>query len=271
MSSSPLATPLPWNLVAPAYAAELVPLFETYARRALELAAPPAGGRVVDVACGPGTLSLLAARAGHPVDAVDFSPAMIAELERRRAGEAVTARVGDGQALPFADATFTAGFSMFGLMFFPDRARGLAELRRVLRPGARAVVSSWTPLHEIPLLATLFGAIGAELARVLPDGPPPEPPKFPLTSEDDCRREMGAAFAQVEVHRVSHREEHASAGELWRHMQRTTAPLVLMRQNLGEERWTQVAAAAERAITGAIGSGPATMTMTALLSVGVAG
>jgi len=39
----------------------------------LRLAAPPAGSRIVDVACGPGTLSLLAAERGHSVDALDFS------------------------------------------------------------------------------------------------------------------------------------------------------------------------------------------------------
>ena len=269
MTPSPLATPLAWNLVAPAYAADVVPLFEVYARRALELAAPPAGGRVLDVACGPGTLSLIAAGAGHPVDAVDFSPEMIAALDARLAGESaarVRPQVADGQALPFEDAAFAAAFSMFGLIFFPDRARGFAELRRVLAPGARAVVSSWTPLDGIPALAALFAAIGAELARLLPGGAPPEPPRFPLTSEDDCRREMGAAFARVEVHRVSHREDYTSPGDFWQQLARTMAPVVLMRQNLGEERWAELAAGVERSLTG----GPVSTTMTALLSVGVA-
>jgi len=45
----------------------------------------------------------------------------------------VTAQVADGQALPFADGEFEAAFSMFGLMFFPDRAKGFAELRRTSR------------------------------------------------------------------------------------------------------------------------------------------
>ncbi|HEU5058402.1 MAG TPA: class I SAM-dependent methyltransferase [Kofleriaceae bacterium] len=273
MQPSPLATPLAWNLVAPAYAAEVVPLFETYARRALELAAPPAAGRVVDVACGPGTLSLLAARAGHPVDALDFSPEMIAALERRLAGETgapVGLHLADGQSLPFPDGRFAAGFSMFGLMFFPDRARGFAEMRRVLAPGARAVVSSWVPLDGIPAMAAMFAAVRAGLARLVPGGPPPEPPSFPLTSEEDCRREMGAAFAEVEVHRVSHTERYASAGELWQQLARTMAPLVLMRQTLGEEPWGSIAAGAEQAIAAALGPGPVSMTMTALLSVGVA-
>jgi ubiquinone/menaquinone biosynthesis C-methylase UbiE len=267
---SPLATPLAWNLVAPAYAAEVVPMFETYARAALRLADPPAGGRLVDVACGPGTLSLLAARAGHPVDAVDFSPEMIAQLEARRAGADITPHLADGQALPFADATFAAGFSMFGLMFFPDRARGFAELRRVLAPGARAVVSSWTPMESIAPFAAMFGAIREELGRLAGAAPQAEQRAMPLTTEEDCRREMSAAFGEVAVHQVSHVESYPSASEFWQHLARTMAPIVLLRRNLPDERWQALSAAASAAIADSVGEGPGSVTMTAWLSVGVA-
>ncbi|MEO7093780.1 MAG: class I SAM-dependent methyltransferase, partial [Polyangiales bacterium] len=101
--SNPMASPVPWDLVSSAYAAEVVPSFEPYARDALRLAAVPAGAPIVDVACGPGTLAFLAAEAGHPVEALDFSPAMIERLEARKAtlgAATVHARVGDGQALP---------------------------------------------------------------------------------------------------------------------------------------------------------------------------
>ena len=100
---SPLATAEPWDLVAGEYAHEVVPIFETFAKEALRLANVAQGMRVVDVACGPGTLSFLAARAGAMVDAIDFSPRMIAELQRRAAipgGDRVTARVGDGMVRP---------------------------------------------------------------------------------------------------------------------------------------------------------------------------
>src|SRR5512138_3140554 len=166
---SPLAAPAPWDLVAPAYAEEVVPMFEVFAREALRLAAPPPGGRIVDVACGPGTVSVLAAQDGHRVDALDFSPGMIDKLRARIAAlglTGITPQIGDGQALPYADATADAGFSMFGLMFFPDRAKGFAELRRVLKPGARAVVSSWYPLDAVPVLAAMFGAVREAVAQV---------------------------------------------------------------------------------------------------------
>src|SRR5262245_60640848 len=101
---SPLATPEPWTLVADAYAAELLPLFEPFSRDALRLAELPPSPRIADVATGPGTLALMAAESGATVSALDFSESMIVQLRRRAADARVAgieAEVGDGQALPF--------------------------------------------------------------------------------------------------------------------------------------------------------------------------
>lgn len=272
-SPSPLSTPVPWDLVSAAYADEVVPMFELFARDALRLAAPPPGARIVDVACGPGTLTLLAAQQGLRVDAIDFSPAMVERFEARRLTLGVTdvtVRIGDGQALPFEDGAYAAGFSMFGLMFFPDRARGFRELRRVLAPGARAVVSSWAPLEDNAVMAAMFGAVRETVAALLPQAPPPGGAAMPLSSVDECRAEMGAAFAGVEVHAITHVQRAASAADLWASITRTMAPFVLMRRNLGEERWAAVANAASAAIARAAGTGAVDLDLRAWLSVGVA-
>lgn len=265
---------MPWDLVAPAYTAELVPSFEEYARDALGFAAAPTGARVVDVACGPGSLALLAARDGLVVDALDFSPAMIERLEARlkSAGIAnVTPRLGDGQALPYETGTFAAGFSMFGLMFFPDRAKGFAELRRVLAPGARAVVASWTRLEDTPAMNAMFGALRSSMKALIGDAAPqPGAQEMPLTSEDACRAEMSAAFSDVVVHRVPHVQRYPSADAFFASLERTMAPLVLMKKRFGEAAWAPIAEAARAAIRGAVGEGQGAITMTALLSVGVA-
>jgi ubiquinone/menaquinone biosynthesis C-methylase UbiE len=268
---SPLATPVPWDLVAPAYAEEVVPLFEHFAQEALRLVAPPAGSRIIDVACGPGTLSLLAARAGHQVDAIDFSHTMIEKAAARIAGQGVSTielRVADGQALPFTDATFDAGFSMFGLMFFPDRAKGFAELRRVLRPGAKALVSSWYPMDQIPVLAAMFGAVREAMHKAM-GGPIMGQPESPLTTVEACRAEMAASFADVEVHAFSVVERADSADALWNNLTRTLAPIVLMKKNLGD-KFAIVDEAARTAMRAALGSGPAELAMKAHLTVGTA-
>lgn len=259
---------MPWDLVSTAYSEEIVPLFESFARVALELVAPAPGARIVDVACGPGTLAVLAAQAGHTVDALDFSPQMIEQLNSRIGSLSIRSRVGDGQALPYADASFDAGFSMFGLMFFPDRARGFAELRRVLAPGAKAVVSSWAPLSEIPVFAAMMSAIRDQMSRMTGAPSAPEMPS-PLVTVESCKAEMSGAFSDVEVHDVRTVQHAPSADALWESMSRTLAPVVLMKRRLGDA-FASVDAAARAAVRRAVGDGPAEVTLTAHLSVGTA-
>jgi ubiquinone/menaquinone biosynthesis C-methylase UbiE len=267
--ASPLATPVAWDLVASAYTEEVVPLFESFATEALRLAAPPPQSRIIDVACGPGTLSVLAAKAGHQVDGIDFSHPMIERAAARIAKQGISSvelRVADGQALPFADGTFDAGFSMFGLLFFPDRAKGFAELRRVLRPGAKAVVASWAPLERVPVLAAMFDAVREAMGKAL--GAPPSPPtQPPLGSIEACRAEMSESFADVVVHEHAELERAESADALWEYFTRTMAPIVLMKKNLGD-KFAIVDEAARTAIRGVIGSNPVEMKLTAFLTVG---
>ena len=65
---------------------------------------------------------------------------MVAHLARRMAGRGV-AQVEDGQALSFADRSFDAAISMFGVMLFPDHQAGLREMARVLRQAGAAEVA----------------------------------------------------------------------------------------------------------------------------------
>src|SRR5262245_40412679 len=79
---NPLATPEPWDLVTSGYVADSLPYFEAFSREALRLAALKPGAHIVDVAAGPGTLSLLAAAASARVTAIDVSERMIEEFRR---------------------------------------------------------------------------------------------------------------------------------------------------------------------------------------------
>src|SRR2546429_6520116 len=85
---SPLATPHPWNLVAQGYVAENLAVFQAFAREALRLV--PAQGEVLDVAAGPGSLTLEAARTARAVQAVGFAPALPDQFRARAAAARVT-------------------------------------------------------------------------------------------------------------------------------------------------------------------------------------
>lgn len=266
MTANPLATAEPWNLVADAYAAEALPHFELFARAALAAAALPVGAHVADVAAGPGTLALLAAAAGARVSAIDFSDEMTARFRARAAAMGLAKScdicVGDGQRLPFRSGAFDAAFSLFGLMFFPDRQAGFRELRRILKPGAPAVVSSWIPF------AGPFGALMQVVKELIP-GLPLGGGKPPLSDPDDFRREMTeAGFPTVTVETVAHDLTSPSFDAFWDSMERTNAPLVLIRHRAGAARWAELAPRIRDRVRAALGDGPLVIGRGAYLGIG---
>jgi SAM-dependent methyltransferase len=264
---SPLGEPEAWNLVSQGYTDDVVPQFEAFAQRALRLASVTAGARIVDVACGPGTLAFAAAACGAHVSAVDFAEDMIAALHARARREGVKnieARVGNGMALPYADASFDAGFSMFGLMFFPKRDAGFAELARVLRPGASAVVSSWQPLDREPIFGVTFAAIRDHLPD-LPFGDD----DTPLGEPEALRKEMLASgFNAVEVHEVAHAIEAPSLRAWWDSMQRSMVPIVFIRSRIGPARFQPIAESIYQRIASEFGEGPQKLQLAANFGVG---
>ena len=241
-------------------------MFAWFAQKAIDLAVLPPGARVLDVAAGPGTLSFLAARTGARVTAIDFSPAMIEELRERASAEAVAieSRVGDGQALPFVDASFDRAFSMFGLMFFLDRLRGFRELLRVLVPGGVAVVSSWASEDGDTWRNLIWDAVREHMPNLPLGGSTP-----PLGNVADCRREMTAAgFANVEIHEIVHTMPAMTTRQAWAWMVRATAPIALLRQNLGPTKWASFDACVLAKLIEAFGDESQSMQRKANLSVG---
>jgi ubiquinone/menaquinone biosynthesis C-methylase UbiE len=264
---SPLATPEPWNLVSAGYVTELWDQFSRFSKDALELANVAPKSDVLDVCTGPGTLALQAAQSARRVVGVDFSPSMLEELRRRAKEGGVTnveAVEADGQALPFGDASFDAAFSMFGLIFFPDRGKGFRELFRVLRPGGRAVVASWRPFDTVPPIKAVFEVL-LEFMPELPFGKS----KAPLGEPDEFRAELEAAgFSAVDVRMVSHKDTASSVGAFWTSMARSTAPLVLLRNRIGEERWAKLSESLLAKLTERFGPGPLDIEPFALLGMG---
>jgi len=120
--------------------------------RAADLAQVGAGDRVLDVATGTGDLAIeLRGRVGDAGEVVglDFSEGML-ELARDKA-PGIRFDQGSALELPYADGEFAAATVGFGARNFSDLGRGLAEMRRVVRPGGRVVVLEITTPQRPPL------------------------------------------------------------------------------------------------------------------------
>ena len=133
----------------------------TWRREAVAATALPRQGMLLDVCTGTADMALEAARQfpDARIAGVDFSRPMVAlgdaKIKRARLGGRVQLQVAPAEALPFADDSFDAATVAFGLRNIPDRLRGLREMRRVVRRGARAVVLEFTtPPH--PLFRRVF-------------------------------------------------------------------------------------------------------------------
>jgi ubiquinone/menaquinone biosynthesis C-methylase UbiE len=119
--------------------------------------------RVLDVAAGNGNATLAAARRGCIVTSTDYVPSLLdSGAERARAEHLdVKFEVADVEALPYADASYDAVLSTFGVMFAPDHAKSAAEMLRVCRVGGRIGLANWTPEGFI---GQLFKTLGRHVA-----------------------------------------------------------------------------------------------------------
>ncbi len=128
------------------------------------------GDNVLDVGCGTGALTREVARyvgAAGSVAGLDLSESMLGVARETCPG--ADFRLGSAIDLPHDDASFDAVVSSFMLMFVPDPTKAISEMRRVLRPGGRLVVSVWQSLDTNPAYAALVAATqavaGAESAQ----------------------------------------------------------------------------------------------------------
>lgn len=152
-----------WDAAARHYRQTAHPFTTRFAEAALARVALTPESRVLDVAAGTGALAMAAARSGAHVLATDFSPGMVACVAAEGLSN-VEARVMDGQALDLPDASFDAVFSIFGVIMFPDWRKGLAEMRRVTRPGGVGVIATWRDQG-----AATFLLLGQIRRKLFPD------------------------------------------------------------------------------------------------------
>jgi ubiquinone/menaquinone biosynthesis C-methylase UbiE len=153
------------------------------------------GQKVLDVAAGNGNATLAAARRWCEVVSTDYVPSLLERGRSRAAadGLSIQFREADAEALPFADASFDALVSTFGVMFTPDQDKAAAELLRVSKRGGKIGLANWTPEGFI---GQLFKTLGKYL-------PPPAGAKSPALWGTEARiKEMfGASAASIKAER----------------------------------------------------------------------
>ena len=189
-----------WERAADAYARHWHGPLAGLQDELLTLAAPTHGEAVLDVACGAGVVSVAAASAVGPtgrVLGVDIAAAMVlAARQRAQDLDLAQARFErmDAEQLALPDAGFDVALCALGLMYMPDPEAALRDMRRVLRPGGRAVFAVWGERARCGW-APLFGIVDAEVRSEVC------PLFFGLGQGDALARRCASAGLQVTAQR----------------------------------------------------------------------
>ena len=213
------APPEAWDAIADGYDRYVAPQELDLANEALRLVGLAPGERFLDVAAGPGGLSLPASRLGAQVLATDWSPAMIKRFEARVREEGISTaegRVMDCHALDLPDDSFDVTASQFGVMLVPDQPRALREMVRVTKPGGRVLLIAYGFPAELDFLQIFIGALKAVQPEFpgLPDDPPPL--EFQVADPEVLRRRfVDAGVNDVRIERTAERPTFSSGQEMW--------------------------------------------------------
>ena len=213
------APPEAWDAIAAGYDLYVAPQEAELANEALRLVGLKPGEQFLDVAAGPGGLSLPAARLEAHVLATDWSSAMIERFEARVREEQLSnaqGRVMDCHALDVADNTFDVTGSQFGVMLVPDQPRALREMVRVTKPDGRVFLIAYGSPAELEFLEFFISALKAVSPEFpgLPDDPPPL--EFQVADPEVLRQRLtDAGLSGVRIERTAERPRFRSGQEMW--------------------------------------------------------
>jgi SAM-dependent methyltransferase len=211
----------------------------------VEYARPVAGMKVLDLASGTGepaiSLAIRVGPLGH-VTALDLSADLL-ELATKRARardlKNFTTQQADAHRLPFPDNSFDLATSRFGVMFFRDPVGALGELRRVLRPGARACFLAWGPFDQ-PYWQTTMGVVHQHVGGSLMEPGGPDPFRFAEPSSlSKVLRDAGFGAVEEETLTVPWTWP-GPPEEVWEQARSVAVPFRPMLDRVPAEDWPAV-------------------------------
>ena len=191
-------------------------LFHGFADDLAERVKVTAGMRLLETACGTGIVTRRLAdrlRGRGSIVATDLNEAMIAHgrTEMLAGAGHVEWQPADATRLPFSDRSFDAVVCQFGLMFFPDKAAGIREAFRVLKPGGQYLFNVWDTMDRNSFARITHETVGKFF--------PADPPTFylvPFSLHDpEPIRKMLAesGFGQIELTHLAKQGSSPSAAE----------------------------------------------------------
>jgi ubiquinone/menaquinone biosynthesis C-methylase UbiE len=205
----------------------------------LDLASVEPGKRVLDVAAGTGESTLMAARRVGPLGyvlAADVSGSMlnvVAEAARKESLTNVETRVMDAENLALDADSFDAVICRSALMLFPNPAKALSEIRRVMKPGGKVAVIVFSALQKNPYHGIIYGIV--QRLGNIPLPATGEPWMFALADsgalEDVYKR---AGFLTVSVQAVSIKRRFPSVAEAIRTMRNSAGDIRELMSRLNE-------------------------------------
>lgn len=261
-----------WSAASRGYAHVADQMMVPFAPDLIARLKPDNSMSAIEVAAGTGALTLQLAPQVHSLLATDFAPSMVEVLDERLAATSlnnVTTKVMDGMALSAGDGTFERAASSFAIMLFPDRAKGLSELHRVLKTDGRAALSAWAGPDEFEA----FDIFLQGLKVAFPDMPPPPAPPavFSLADPATFTREMEAAgFEEVFVDKVSRDMSIGGFDALWELLTSGAPPIQVLFDRVGPAGKEKLEGSVRAVVRERYGDGPFTITNTATIGSGIA-
>jgi len=251
------SNPAPWGssfrlVAAEKWKAKSAVLGKAVTEALIEYSRPSPGMRVLDLASGTGEpgISLAQRVPQGSVTAVDQSSELL-DIAAKRARDKnllnFATQQADAHQLPFADQSFDLATCRFGVMFFSDAQRALAELRRVLKPRARACFAAWGPIDQ-PYWQTTMKTVHRHVGGAILEPGGYSPFRFSAAGS------LSAVLTASGFHEVEESTHHlpwtwpGDAEEAFEYFCAVSAPFRPMLERVPAEQWPAIRAKAKTAM-----------------------